>query len=137
MVPVLVLLAAVGTLRGDVRLEGHGHRVAVRAEIAQTPKARARGLSGRRSLAPNAGMLFVNPRPVRDAFWMYRTRIPLSVAFADGRGRIEQILDMAPCARLPCPLHRPRRTYRYALEVNRGAYRRWGIRPGDRLVPPS
>ncbi|MEO8290569.1 MAG: DUF192 domain-containing protein, partial [Gaiellaceae bacterium] len=33
----------------------------------------------------------------------------------------------------PCPLYDPGVAYRGALEVNRGAFARWGVVPGDRL----
>jgi uncharacterized protein len=108
-------------------------RISVQVEIADTEQARERGLMFRRRLAPRAGMVFVFPRDVRGAFWMKNTLIPLSIAFYDRRGRIVRILDMAPCRADPCPVYEPKATYRYALEVNRGAFRRWNVHVGDRI----
>jgi uncharacterized protein len=88
---------------------------------------------GRQSLAADAGMVFVFPKDSKDAFWMKDTLIPLSIAFYDGRGRIVSLLDMEPCHAQPCPLYSPGAVYRGALEVNRGAFERWGVRVGDRL----
>ena len=65
---------------------------------------------------------------------MKNTLIPLSIAFYDRRGRIVRILDMTPCRADPCPVYDPRATYRYALEVNRGAFKRWKVHMGDRIV---
>jgi uncharacterized membrane protein (UPF0127 family) len=43
-------------------------------------------------------------------------------------------MDMAPCRTDPCPLYDPKATDRGALEVNRGAFKRWKVRVGDRIV---
>jgi uncharacterized protein len=94
----------------------------------------AQGLMGRRSLAPDAGMLFVFPRPTRAAFWTKDTLLPLSIAFVDARGRIVRILDMAPCRAEPCPLYRSGVPVKSALEVNRGAFARWGVHRGARIA---
>ncbi|HKE11823.1 MAG TPA: DUF192 domain-containing protein, partial [Myxococcota bacterium] len=42
----------------------------VRVDVARTPEERARGLGGRASLAPGAGMAFPFDEPGRPAFWM-------------------------------------------------------------------
>ena len=75
--------------------------------------------------------------PASGGFWMKNTLIPLSIAFFDARGRILRMLDMEPCREEDCPLYDPGVPYHGALEVNRGAFQRWGVRAGDRirLVP--
>ena len=108
--------------------------VKVRVEIADNDARRERGLMFRTKLAPNAGMAFVWRSDVAGAFWMKNTRIPLSIAFYNTKGRIVRILDMAPCSADPCPLYDPKTTYRGALEVNRGAFRRWKVHIGDRIT---
>ena len=51
------------------------------------PQERSTGLMFRDHLAPNAGMLFVMPKPERASFWMKNTTLPLSVAYINsGRG---------------------------------------------------
>jgi uncharacterized membrane protein (UPF0127 family) len=107
--------------------------VVVHVEIADDSSERARGLMGRTSMPADAGMVFVFPMNTRDAFWMKGTLIPLSVAFYDEGGRIRRILDMTPCRSEPCPVYNPGISYRGALEVNRGAFQRWGVRTGDVL----
>jgi uncharacterized membrane protein (UPF0127 family) len=87
----------------------------------------------RRRLAPRTGMLFVFDGPTRGAFWMKDTLIPLSIAFARADGRILKILNMDPCSADPCPVYDPGVAFAYALEVNQGAFRRWGVRAGNRL----
>jgi uncharacterized membrane protein (UPF0127 family) len=109
-------------------------RVALRVEIADNEARREQGLMYRRRLAPRAGMAFVWRQEVDGAFWMKNTLVPLSIAFYDARGRIVRILDMAPCQADPCPVYDPKTSYRGALEVNRGAFRRWKVHVGDRIV---
>ena len=56
------------------------HVVAV--ELALNEEQQAKGLMGRKSLGPNAGMFFLFPAPQSTAFYMYKTLIPLSIAVA-------------------------------------------------------
>jgi uncharacterized protein len=107
--------------------------VVVHAEVAETSAERARGLMGRTELADDAGMVFLFQHDSTSAFWMKDTLIPLSIAFYDDSGRIVRILDMEPCRQDPCPVYDPRATYRGALEVNKGAFRRLGVEVGDTL----
>jgi hypothetical protein len=126
--------AAQATLeRGTVFIRTDGGTVRVAVEIADEPGERRTGLMFRQRLAAGAGMLFVFERDTSGGFWMKNTRIPLSIAFVDRRGVIRRILDMAPCTQDPCRVYRPGVTYRTALEVNRGAFRRLGVRTGDTL----
>ena len=107
--------------------------VAVDVEVADSDREREVGLMNRDSLAPDAGMIFLFAREHRGGFWMKDTRIPLSIAFVGANGQILSILDMEPCRAGPCPVYDPGVAYTSALEVNRGAFRRWGVRVGDRL----
>jgi uncharacterized membrane protein (UPF0127 family) len=109
--------------------------VVARVEIASTPTARHRGLQGREALDPDCGMLFMYPESRRLRFWMQETRIPLSICYADGAGRIIRILDMDP----PPPDAGEPRFYPsgepalFALEMERGWFTRHGITLDDRL----
>jgi uncharacterized membrane protein (UPF0127 family) len=72
----------------------------VPVEIAENDDQRAYGLMERTRLDPGAGMLFryTEPQPAESGFWMYRTRIPLDIAFIDSAGAIRSIQSMEPCA---------------------------------------
>lgn len=131
---VLVLVAACGgSGQPKISIDTAGGEVTVQVEVADTSAEQQRGLMGRQSLASDAGMVFVFPKDTRDAFWMKDTLIPLSIAFYDQQGRIVSVLDMEPCHADPCPIYSPGVAYRGALEVNRGAFERWGVRIGDSL----
>ena len=93
----------------------------------------------RRTLAEDAGMLFVYPdtQPANAGFWMHRTRIPLDIAFVDDSGVIRAIRGMEPCTTEladGCPTYEPGTPYRAALEANRGFFAQHGIRVGDRVL---
>ena len=102
-------------------------------QIADTNDERALGLMGRTSLPEDAGMIFVYPEPTEGGYWMKNTLIPLSIAFYDVDGTILRILDMEPCRSDPCRVYDPGVRYAGALEVNQGAFERWGVDEGDRL----
>ncbi len=137
MLKIAAALSLTAVLSGSVTFP-HGHAlirtarrtVTVRIEIAETTEQLQRGLMGRRSLAPRSGMVFLFATDTRGRFWMKDTLIPLSIAFWGKSGRILRILDMAPCRAAPCKLYDPYVAFRGALEVNRGAFARWGVHRG-------
>ena len=98
-------------------------------EVAGTPEARACGLSHRRSLPADQGMIFVYPKETPLSFWMKDTEIPLSIAFLDDTGRILSIQDMVPMQTEE--RYRSPRPARYALEVNQGWFLEHGVEVGD------
>ena len=111
-----------------------GEEVPVTVEIADTQEEREVGLMHRESLPEDAGMIFLFEEEITGGFWMKNTLIPLSIAFADSDGTILRILDMEPCEADPCEIYDPGVAYRNALEVNQGAFARWGVEEGDRLT---
>jgi uncharacterized protein len=129
-----VVAASLAFPQGKVVLTTPARSVVVRVEVARTPAQQERGLMYRRRLAPRAGMVFVWPQEIRSGFWMKNTRIPLSIAFAGQDGTIRRILDMTPCRHDPCRVYDPGVAFASALEVNRGAFRRWGVHRGHRLT---
>jgi uncharacterized protein len=119
--------------RGRVTITTAERPVSVAVEIAETDAQRRFGLMFRKFLPDEAGMVFLFPEDATGGFWMKNTLVPLSIAFYDRTGRIVRILDMEPCTADPCPVYEPGVPYRGALEVNRGAFERWGVEEGDRI----
>ena len=98
-------------------------------ELAYTPETRACGLSHRKTLKENAGMLFLFKDMRSRSFWMRDTHIPLSIAFMDESGKIVQMHQMAPDqTRTTYPSFRP---VKFALEVNQGWFDRHAVKLGD------
>lgn len=108
-------------------------------ELAESEEQKTLGLMERRTLPPDAGMLFIYSatQPTTSAFWMFRARIPLEIAYVDSSGVIRSIVAMQPCESnlaQGCPTYPSGAAYRAALEVNAGFFARKGIRVGDRLL---
>ncbi|GHE21611.1 DUF192 domain-containing protein [Halomonas urumqiensis] len=111
-------------------------RLALDVEVARTSAERSRGLMGREHLDADAGMLFLYDRKqaANNGFWMYRTLIPLDIAFLDEKGRIVALHSMVPCgSERPgdCPVTTPGVPYQAALEVNAGYFAEHTIGIGD------
>lgn len=102
----------------------------IRAEVADSMSTRTTGLMHRKSMAQNAGMVFVFEENAVHCMWMKNTLIPLSVAFIDEAGAIINIADMQPHSEQS---HCAARPARYALEMNKGWFAQRGIKAGTRL----
>jgi uncharacterized membrane protein (UPF0127 family) len=113
-----------------------GKEVEVRVEIADGPFEQQRGLMYRTSLGEDRGMLFVFQREQPLSFWMKNTRIPLSIAYIDSKGRITDILDMKPLDDKP-PHYVSSEPVQYALEVNQGFFDEHGVKVGDTARLPE
>lgn len=112
--------------------------VPVRLEIADTPDLRRQGLMQRTQLPTEHGMWFIYLQERRGdrGFWMYRTRIPLDIAFLDRKGVVLRILSMEPCAAsdsIHCPTYAPGLPYWSAVEMSAGFFRAHRIPVGARL----
>jgi len=116
------------TLRGP-----DGEAIEVPVYVASTPEQRSRGLMDREDLPDGTGMVFTYDADTSGAYYMYRTLMPLSIAFYDADGRIAAVLDMEPCTSATpsdCELYDPGVTYRGALEVEQGWFAARGVGEG-------
>ncbi|MGP9508151.1 DUF192 domain-containing protein [Halomonas sp. AOP42-C1-46] len=128
------------TLALAIHSEGGPHRLEV--EVAETASQRQRGLMERESLPEERGMLFrfESEQSANNAFWMYRTLIPLDIAFIDSDGRIVAINTMQPCessSPSDCSSYPAGAAYHSALEVNGGYFAERGINVGDCVSIPD
>ncbi len=110
--------------------DGKRHRFEV--ELALSDAQRTQGLMYRRSLAADAGMLFLYGREWPVSMWMRNTQIPLDMLFIAGDGRIVRIVERT----VPHSLETISSGGSVAgvLEVNGGTVARLGIQPGDRVL---
>ena len=103
-------------------------------EVARTIEEQRTGLMYRRSMPEDRGMLFVYPDDRTRDFWMKNTYLPLSIAYISSDGIIEEIYDMEP---LSLRTISSKRSVRFALEVNLGAFDRVGATVGSRIEFPG
>jgi len=99
----------------------------IQAEIADSSETRQTGLMNRTSMPINSGMLFVFEEKAGHCFWMFSTKIPLSIAFIADDGKILNIEEMQSGS---TNNHCPKAPVRFALEMNQ----RWF---SDRVIAPG
>ena len=112
-------------------------KVSVVVEEAKTPAERSKGLMYRTSMGELEAMMFSFEESTRQSFWMYHTRIPLTVIFLDETLRIVDMQHMAPCpGENPgaCPVYTSRVNARHAIEVNQGFVEKYHITFGDYIT---
>ncbi|MBX6370015.1 MAG: DUF192 domain-containing protein [Rhodospirillales bacterium] len=120
--------------RSELELVTTKGRFKFKVEMATTPAQMAQGLMFRRSLDPDAGMLFDYGTTQRVSFWMKNTLIPLDMIFIYANGRVAAVHERAvPLSEQAIPSPVP---VRAVLEVNGGTAARLGIKPGDLVVHP-
>ena len=122
-----------------IRIASATDTFAARVEVASNPRQRRIGLSRRTVLNDDAGMLFLfeGEQPRATSFWMFRTRIPLSIAFLDSASVIREIREMRPCRSplsLLCPSYRSAVPFHAALEMPGGYFARRGLGVDDRVL---
>ena len=100
-------------------------------ETATTPEAQEQGLMFRRKMAAAHGMIFPMNPPRPATFWMKNTYLPLDLLFIGPDRRIVRIAaDAKPLSTdlIDCP-----EPVSAVLELNGGAAKRYGLKPGDRV----
>ena len=104
-------------------------------EVARTERQQRQGLMFRRSLAENAGMLFLYPVAQVLKMWMKNTYFPLDMLFIAADGRIVHIVQRA----VPGSLETisSGEIAKAVLEVNGGTTSRLNIKRGDRIKHPA
>lgn len=122
-----------------VRIASASDTAVLHVQIAASGEQKQLGLMERRRLDPDHGMIFLYPETqlATEAFWMFRTRIPLDIAYLDSAGTIRAIRTMEPCSSdfaQACPSYPAGVPFRAALEVNRGYFSRRGFTVGDRVI---
>lgn len=120
-------------------LLNNGEKVSLVLEVADTVEKRNVGLMNRQDLEEGLdGMIFVFTEDVQSGFWMKDTYIPLSIAFINKKGIIQEIIIMEPFSagdKTESPIvYFPKDAYRFALEVKQGFFKENNIKIGDRLL---
>ena len=100
----------------------------VSAELAATPQQVQTGMMFRTNMAENGAMLFNLFYPQRAAFWMPNCPLPLSVAYINSDGIIEEIHDLHPYD--TNNVFSAVDDVRFALETSQGWFERHNVRTG-------
>lgn len=98
--------------------------VTLNVEPVYTEAAREHGLSGRKYLAKNSGMLFVFPKEDYYAFWMKDMLFPIDIIWMDKNYKVVYIKkNVQPCTLLHCVQYIPDKPAQYVLEVLPGTFK--------------
>lgn len=100
----------------------------VGVETVSKPRQLERGLSGRKGLDKDSGMLFVFPSEGVYRFWMKDMKFALDIIWMDGTGTVVAVgSGLQPCTPSDCPVYAPPQGARYVLEVRNGFAETHGI----------
>ncbi|MEK7185402.1 MAG: DUF192 domain-containing protein [Patescibacteria group bacterium] len=88
-------------------------------ELANTYDSRTRGLSGRKSLADNTGLLFVFDSSARYGFWMKDMKFPIDIIWIDDAGKVVFIEKNVKPSTFPKVFY-PSAPASFVLEINAG-----------------
>lgn len=99
-------------------------------EIVKTEPARAKGLSGRKALPENSGMLFVFDQPDFYHFWMKEMNFPIDIIWLDENKNIVDITANLATSTYPKTVT-SRLPAKYVLELNAGWANKNGLKIGD------
>ncbi len=116
IITILFLLQPVVAGQGTVKIADQVFSV----DIVRTPEARTRGLSGRKMLNPNTGMLFIFDYPSLYSIWMKAMRFPIDILW------IDQFASLVHIERRVSPASYPKtfqstKSALYVLEIPAGA----------------
>jgi uncharacterized membrane protein (UPF0127 family) len=111
---------------------------AVYAEIVDTPISRAKGLSGRRGLAPDEAMLFVFDYPGKYGFWMKDMLFPIDIVWISEDGTVVHIeRNISPdtySKQAPPQTFMNTPDAKYVLELASGQAERFGLYLGTKVL---
>ena len=113
-------------------------------ELALDNDARTQGLSDRKSIADDGGMLFVFPSPVQTQFVMRRCYVPIDLIFVDDDGYIDSLHAMDVIEPIGgARWKKPHTGYPttgailYAVELQGGKIAELGLKRGEKLELPE
>ncbi|MBX2853001.1 MAG: DUF192 domain-containing protein [Phycisphaeraceae bacterium] len=113
-------------------------------ELAIDGDARTQGLSDRKSIADDGGMLFVFPSPVKTQFVMRRCYVPIDLIFIDEDGYIDslhamEVIEPVGGARWKNPFtgYSTAGSILYAVELQGGKIAELGLKQGEKLELPE
>lgn len=106
-------------------------------EVADTPSLRTQGLSGRKEMAQDHGMLFIFEKEEVYSFWMKDMHFPLDFIWI----RDDVVADISKNVPVPetdderfLPTYTPSVPVDKVLEINAGIANELGIKVGDKVT---
>ncbi len=107
----------------------------VHVTIADTPDKREQGLSGRKGLAPDEGMLFVFPGDGQYGFWMKDMLFSIDIVWVSASSTVVDIQANVSPDTYPS-VFQPKAAARYVLELPAGFAKLYNVQKGGAVVLP-
>ena len=112
-------------------------------ELALDNDSRMHGLSDRKSIADDGGMLFVFPEPEQTQFVMRRCYVPIDLIFIDDDGYIDSLHRMKVIEPIggeqwmhPTTGYASVGSIQFVIELKGGTLDKLGLKRGDRIDLP-
>lgn len=105
----------------------------IKVDLALTQKEQERGLSGRKSLAENEGMLFVFSKPAENYFWMKDMFFPIDIIWIDDNFNIVFIEKNALPESYP-ETFGPNKKSKYVLELGANFAEKNNLKENERVT---
>jgi uncharacterized membrane protein (UPF0127 family) len=108
----------------------------VTLEIADSEKAREKGLSDRATLAENHGMLFLFDEPGIPAFWMKGMKFPIDIIFLNNKKIVTIFKNVQPpktTSEIPTNYYQPTYPSDKVIELKAGATDKYKLHTGDTI----
>lgn len=104
-------------------------------DLSKMPQEYERGLSGRKSLQENEGMLFLFPKEDYLSFWMPDMNFPIDIIWINKACKVVYIAkNVLPCKdHQTCPLVTPDKLSQYVLETVAGFSEKHQVHVGESL----
>lgn len=107
----------------------------LRVYVVRHEAERIRGLSGRTSLGPTEGMLFVFAENDYHGIWMKDMKFPIDIMWIDEKGTIIDAVESALPESFP-RVFEPKIPARYVIETNANFMDSFNINVGDKVTLP-
>ena len=102
--------------------------------IADDPKERMNGLSGKEKLQKDRGMLFIFEKPDNYSFWMRDMKFPLDIIFVRGDKIVKIYHNVpAPLDQEGLPIYQTPIPSDRMLEINAGLSKEYGFKEGQEV----
>lgn len=104
--------------------------------LATTPKQQQVGLSGRKTLPQNYGMLFPFSKPGYYAFWMKNMKFPLDIIYIYKNHISNVFANLKPpkSGIIIPPIVEPEHLADTVLEINAGLFKKYDFKIGDSVM---
>lgn len=110
----------------------NGKTISMNVELADDSVKRCVGLSGRKEIGPDAGMLFIFDGAGRNSFNTVKMLFSIDLIYVDEKGVVSDVVADVPAG--SGIVRTPDVDIKYALETNAGNAAALGVKPGAKLV---